>query len=157
MIRLNGIIEKGLGGHSRLGIPGRREIDGAPEDWPERFAPGSLNVFVSAPPAIFAGRKGFRRLDSGIIPPAFVVPQQSIVNNGLHPKWLKPRRGMGQAWRATLRAGDRQVSVWVFRRIGSHMVHHLELISPETLRHKLNLSDGDPVEVVFHIRSDGRN
>ncbi len=149
LLLVQGIVEKGLGYHSRLHIPGSEEIDSAPYDWPIRFAAGSLNIFVPTLPHEVPRRQGFKALDKGKIPAAFTIPQNAIGNNSLHKKFLKPRRGTGQAWRAILSAHAGTQNVWVFRRIGSHMRQHLELISPFILREQLRLMDGDSVKLTL--------
>jgi len=149
LLSVEGIVEKGLGYHSRLHIPGSKEIDSAPDDWPIQFASGSLNIFVPTLPQEVSGRQGFKALDKGKFPAAFSIPQHAIGNNSLRKKFFKPRRGTGQAWRAILSAKAGTQNVWVFRRIGSHMRYHLELISPFILREQLRLSDGDRVKLTM--------
>jgi len=149
LLSVQGVVEKGLGFHSRLHIPGREEIDSAPDDWPLRFASGSLNIFVPTLPREVSGRQGFKALDKGKFPAAFTIPQHAIGNNSLRKKFFKPRRGTGQAWRAVLSAHTGTQNVWIFRRIGSHMRDHLELISPLILREQLRLMDGDRVKLTM--------
>ena len=146
---MQGIVESGQGNHSRLHIPGKNHITPSPQDWPTEFAPGSLNIFVPERPKEVSGRKGFRKLDRAKIPPAFTIPQSAIGNNSLSRKLFKPRRGTGQAWRAVLTTSTQTQNVWIFRRIGSHMRHHLEIISTFNLREKLSLIDGQSVTLTM--------
>lgn len=151
MIIFRGKISSGLGRHSELIIPGRKNLADAPGDWPDQFASGSLNVQIMEYPTILRSRlKRLRALDRGLVPPSMVIPQNAILNNSLRSKFFKPRRGTGQAWRATLHARSRSMNVWIFRRIGSHMQDCLELISDRRIRDSLNIRDEDEVSVVLH-------
>ncbi|MCX2695545.1 DUF120 domain-containing protein [Ochrobactrum chromiisoli] len=151
MVIFRGKISSGLGRHSELVIPGKKKLLNAPSDWPDRFASGSLNVqIVEYPPILRSHRKQLKALDRGLVPPSIVIPQHEIANNSLRRKLFKPRRGTGQAWRATLHAHSHSMNVWVFRRIGSHMHDCLELISEKRIRESLNIRDQDEVHVVLH-------
>ncbi|WP_273726032.1 hypothetical protein [Brucella gallinifaecis] len=151
MIIFRGKISSGLGKHSELVIPGKRHLDNSPNDWPDRFVSGSLNVQIMEYPSILQGRrKQLNALDRGLVPPSIVIPQHEIANNSLRRKLFKPRRGTGQAWRATLHAHSQSMNVWIFRRIGSHMHDCLELISDKCIRDNLNIRDQDEVHVILH-------
>ena len=151
MVIFRGRISSGLGRHSELIIPGKQNLADSPIDWPEEFEAGSLNVqIVEFPEALKSTRTRLKALDRGVIPPTLVIPQDRIENNSLRRKFFKPRRGMGQAWRATLYAKSRSMPVWVFRRVGSHMHDCLELISDKRIRNHLDIRDEDEVSVVLH-------
>lgn len=151
MIVFRGTISSGLGKHSELVIPGKRELKNSPTDWPDRFASGSLNVQITEYPSILrSNRKNLKALDRGLVPPTLVIPQNAIKNNSLRRKIFKPSRGTGQAWRATLHSHSRSMHVWVFRRIGSHMHDCLELISDKRIRENLDIRDQDEVRIVLH-------
>ncbi|WP_433849055.1 DUF120 domain-containing protein [Brucella pseudogrignonensis] len=151
MIVFRGKISSWLGKHSELVIPGKQQLDNSPKDWPVRFASGSLNVQIMQYPSILQSRrKQLKALDRGLVPPSIVIPQHEILNNSLRRKLFKPRRGIGQAWRATLHAHSRSMNVWIFRRIGSHMHDCIELISDKHIRDNLNIHDQDEVHVVLH-------
>ncbi|HWT61422.1 MAG TPA: DUF120 domain-containing protein [Ochrobactrum sp.] len=150
MIVFRGKISSGLGKHSELVIPGKQELKDSPNDWPDRFVSGSLNVRITEFPSILQStRKQLKALDRGLFPPTIVIPQNEIKNNSLRSKLFKPRRGTGQAWRATLHTHSRSTHVWVFRRIGSHMHDCLELISDKRLRENLDIRDHDEVRVIL--------
>lgn len=151
MIVFRGKISSGLGKHSELVIPGKRDLKNSPTDWPDRFASGSLNVQITEYPIVLQSRrKQLTALDRGLVPPTMVIPQNEILNNSLRRKLFKPRRGTGQAWRATLHSHSRSMHVWVFRRVGSHMHDCLELISDERIRDNLDIRDQDEVRIVLH-------
>ncbi|MBO1038503.1 DUF120 domain-containing protein [Brucella pituitosa] len=151
MIVFRGKISSGLGKHSELIIPGKKDLKNSPSDWPDRFAAGSLNVQITEYPSILqSSRKQLKALDQGLFPPTLVIPQNEIKNNSLRRKLFKPRRGTGQAWRATLHSNSLSMHVWVFRRIGSHMHDCIELISDKRIRENLNIRDQDEVHVVLH-------
>lgn len=140
MIKIRGIVESGLGRHSELKIPGRLKSLGngvlfsVPHDWPSEFYPGSLNVLLIDAPAPFNTKKGVKVLDKNAIVPDAVIARDLIGNNLLVRKWFKPRRGLGQAWRCIVKARKNQSDAWIFRRVGSHMHEHLEIIASEKLR-----------------------
>ena len=46
MVIFRGEIVTGVGKYSELSFPGRYEITEAPQDWPNKLYPGSLNVMV---------------------------------------------------------------------------------------------------------------
>jgi hypothetical protein len=72
--------------------------------------PGSLNVYVAQPPSLQ------KDLDTGKLPPAFVVPRGELSGN---PNYV----GDGQAWRCTLHSDKipSPVNCWIFRRINSRV------------------------------------
>jgi hypothetical protein len=137
-----GTVINGRGGHAELGVPGRHELPSAPEDWPESFFAGSLNVLVSHYPIEFTSR-GLRHsvkvLDTARFDPAFTIPQSQMRNNKLTPTPAMPHRGTAQVWRAMLTANDQTTRCWVLRRIGSGLDCELELVSGEGLRASLGL------------------
>ena len=153
VIVFRGVIASGIGKHSQLVIPGRSELDSAPDDWPEQLCPGSLNVKLhdDGLPAEFSERCSgelVRKLDSGNFRPEFVIPQSAMQNNKLKPKTDNPNRGVGQVWRTTLIHSDsgRSAQCWVLRRIGSALKRQLEIVSHEKIRVEYHLTDGDEVE-----------
>ncbi|MFC0246054.1 DUF120 domain-containing protein [Falsochrobactrum ovis] len=147
MIKIHGIVESGLGRHSELKIPGSEVLFPVPHDWPVEFYPGSLNVRLIDPPAPFNTRKGVKVLDKNTIAPDVVIARDLIGNNSLVRKRFKPRRGLGQAWRCVIKTRKNEANAWIFRRVGSHMHEHLEIIASEKLRPRLGLADGDQIEV----------
>jgi hypothetical protein len=135
-----------VGQFSKLVIPGKSALADPPTDWPEAFCPGSLNVQVDPrgyPPNLpeVPGKPGVQRLDLKIIPPLFLIPAEHIANNGLVPTDADPDVGIGQIWRAKIRAlrNKAEVNCWVFRRVGSGATDQLEIISTEHLRSKYGL------------------
>jgi len=155
----SGVVVRGGGQHKNLLIPGREGLDVAPPDWPVELFPGSLNVklhnlqqgFASFHKGKVNKRLTLKWLDRDDYDPCFIIPQFLIGNNTLQPKWGKPRRGTAKLWRAILRREDKSQPCWVMRRIGSHMLDTLELISDKALRQELNLSSLSPSPVTLSL------
>jgi len=152
LIEFKGKVVSGCGKHSDLIIPGKMKLPNAPSDWPDVLCPGSLNVeiFIAELP------KGLddlgpgvlvKKLDNGILKPAFVIQQSAIINNTIGP--LGPVIGRGDAllWRAKINVlkTAQDFSCWVLRRLDSGMTRHIELVSSVNLRRTLNLCDGNSV------------
>jgi Transcriptional regulator of a riboflavin/FAD biosynthetic operon len=99
--------------------------------------PGSLNVYVAQPPGLQ------KDLDTGKLPPAFVVPRGELSGN---PNYV----GDGQAWRCTLHSDKipSPVNCWIFRRINSRVSSGvIELVAAVSLVKTYHLRDGDPVVI----------
>jgi hypothetical protein len=148
-----GRIKAGIGKFKQMEIPGCHVLQAAP-DWPEKLCPGSLNIVVDDDgyPAEFLRRcsgEWVKKLDSECFRPAFTIPGKSISKNKLVPKPDNPRRGDAQVWRATLSVPKRGrcERCWLLRRFGSGLGKQLELVARDKLRDKLDLKDGDEVEL----------
>ena len=135
-------------------IPGRNALVLAPGDWPERLAPGTLNIAIhddGFPEDLhFLGKhRGLRNLDEGDFHPALVIPPWRIQGSTLQPTADEPVRGSAQLWRAELAVlsiGE-SATCWMLRRLGSEIVSQIELVSHEHLRSRLNLPDGTVAKV----------
>jgi hypothetical protein len=115
-----GSVVNGQGDHNKLLVPGRSSLPDAPEDWPQTLQPGSLNVKIGAYPLAWRERglaASVKELDTGVFPPEFLIAQDQMQNNQLTPTRSKPRRGIGQVWRATLSANGGCLDRWVLRRV----------------------------------------
>lgn len=148
-----GSITCGAGKHSEMTIPGQTHLPNAPEDWPEKLCPGSLNVLVDKYPDGFSapvGRTlGSYQLDDGAFQPAFIIPGNDISENKLMHDG-KP--SSAQVWRAQLYVTDRHVTIhcWVVRRFGSNVGRGqsgnvLEIVAEAHLRNTHSLKDGERV------------
>lgn len=141
-LKFFGVICDGIGQFSTLGIPGREELNHAPDDWPDSLYRGSLNVRVEPHgyPDAFGERglaSSVESLDSGRFQPSFEIPRDQIENNLLFPRLEVPRGGDAQVWRAVLhRVTDPCTAVvcWLFRRFGARVGEQLELVSRERLK-----------------------
>ena len=149
-------VQRGIGCHANLKIPGRHELRDAPGDWPRHLCPGSLNCLIrdDGYPADFerlGKAEGIAKFDEGLFAPEFVIPQASIGNNTLEPTSILPKKGTAQVWRAVLRAviSGKEERCWMLRRIGSSIKRQVELVSSVRLRDVLALNDGDPVAVTI--------
>ena len=88
-------------------IPGRKGLVLAPEDWPAKLAPGTLNIAIhdGGFPNDFdqLGKgDGLKKLDEGNFRPELAIPPWRIVGNTLQPTPDEPLRGSAQVWRAEL-------------------------------------------------------
>jgi len=149
-----GEISSGIGKHTELYVPGYNQLVKAPENWPEKLHPGSLNVRISSTgyPSIFSEREGapsIFTLDEGIIPCAFEIPYDSFGNNALRPTAQMPKRGTAQVWRSTLAIVEQEIDCWVLRRYGSMVGEVLEVVSHVHLRTAYELQDGQRVQLRF--------
>jgi hypothetical protein len=141
-LQFGGSVINGQGDHSKLFVPGRLVLPNAPEDWPATLQPGSLNVLIAAYPPEWHQRRltaNVRVLDDGWFSPQFTIPHNQFRNNQLVPLPSKPRRGIGQVWRASLIANDNQLDCWVLRRIDSGLRDVLELVAGCAVRPRLGL------------------
>lgn len=122
-----------------LYVPGRGELLSAPDDWPERLHPGSLNVGIDTYPDDLA-RRGLpnrtEALDSGLFLPTFEIAREQFRNNLLVPRPDVPRGGDAQVWRAKLIVADTgtSISCWALRRFGSRVREQLEFVAERRLR-----------------------
>jgi hypothetical protein len=137
-------------------IPGKHAMSSAPDDWPLRLEPGTLNVGINDDgfPASFTGLgkgEGLKKLDNSEFRPAFVIHQADIVNNTVRPTQRSPLKGTAQVWRARLQvvSSGQEVECWVLRRIGSGIASQIELVSDKHLRTHLGLMDGTNVIVTM--------
>ena len=135
-------------------IPGRKSLVLAPEDWPAKLAPGTLNIAIhdGGFPNDFdqLGKgDGLKKLDEGKFRPELAIPPWRIVGNTLQSTPDEPVRGSAQVWRAELEVTctGEVATCWMLRRLGSDIVSQIELVSDEHLRRRLNLSDGMEVKV----------
>lgn len=153
-IEFKGKIVSGCGKHSDLGIPGRGKLPNSPIDWPETLYPGSLNIEISVeelPKEL--GNLGpgtlIKKLDNGILKPAFVIEQKAILNNTIGSNGPVKGRGDAQVWRAKIKVEKSKeiYDCWVLRRLDSGMTKHIELVSDKHLREFLKLLDRDKVIV----------
>lgn len=159
VIAFNGKIVLGQRGHSKLGIPGKESLVDSLSDWPTALYPGSLNVEVSMDDLpseldMLGQGKVIKKLDNGILKPAFVIDQKDIKNNTIGPGCKVEGKGHGQVWRAKLKLEKNEeiYDCWVFRRLDSAMWRHIELVSDKNLRESLDLNDGD--HVIVSIEGD---
>ena len=141
-LEFEGTVINGLGKHRELLVPGRSFLPQAPPDWPETFQPGSLNLKVTSYPPVWRRRglgNSVKELDSGIFLPQFVISQNQLGNNLLSPTPAKPKRGIGQIWRASLAANGGELDCWILRRIESGLRDVLELVSGYPIRSRMGL------------------
>lgn len=158
-IEFKGKIVSGQGNHSNLVIPGKNKLSYAPEDWPDILYSGSLNVevFINELPKDFDSLGPgnlIKKLDNGILKPAFVIKQNEIINNTIGPGGPVRGRGDAQVWRAEIIIfkTKQKFKCWVLRRLDSGMTRHLEIVSDVSLRHTLSLQDGD--DVCVYLQGD---
>lgn len=142
--------------HKEMVVPGREALASAPDDWPDRLAPGTLNIGIDPNkyPNEFAAigtSDGMKRFDEGRFMAAFVIDQHEINGNTLKPKPGQPRRGTAQVWRAELSVicTGETAKCWMLRRIGSSISSQIELVSEGHLRSQLKLDDGTPVRITI--------
>lgn len=161
-IELKGKIVSGQGDHSDLGIPGKDRLFYAPSDWPKTLHPGSLNVEISVNDLlkkldILGQGTLIKKLDNGLLKPAFVIEQQAILNNTIGPNCHVKGRGHAQVWRARIKVVESGeiCDCWVLRRLDSGMTKHIELVSDKYLRETLKLCDGD--QVIISLQGDIEN
>lgn len=98
-LTFRGRIVNGIGKHSQLYVPGKSELSSAPEDWPEKLCPGSLNILVTQWPDMFSNKKlslSAKSLDTAGFTPTFIIPQDELGNNQLTPRTDMPNRGTAQ-------------------------------------------------------------
>jgi hypothetical protein len=148
-LTFQGTVSGGAGKHSEMLIPDLGALPDAPDDWPERLCPGSLNIVIAAYPEGFSepvGRtRGVYQLDDGAFPPAFVIPGDLMTENKLvHNGGPAP----AQVWRARLQVAGRSgiIPCWVLRRFGSNVGkgrggNVLEIVSADHLREAYDLRD----------------
>ncbi|MEQ1934950.1 MAG: hypothetical protein ABL962_13915 [Fimbriimonadaceae bacterium] len=142
-IVFGGKVVNGRGGHAELFVPGRSNLSDAPDDWPEKLYPGSLNVLIANWPEPLADRNlepSAKSLDNAGFTPALTIPQSKMGNNKLMPTSAMPHRGTAQIWRSILHVNEQEISCWVLRRFGSGLSLELEIVSEFGLRGKLGLS-----------------
>ena len=82
-MRFTGHVRTGKGKHAELVIPGKCELLSSPCDWPKTLCPGSLNIKIAPDgyPPEFIGvdpKNAIKALDTGLLPPAFTIPQAQI-------------------------------------------------------------------------------
>ena len=148
-----GTVRSNNGKFSReMVLPGRHELIVAPDDWPDRLVPGTLNIEIDDFPEglddVGEG-DGLKKLDKGTFRAALIIPQRKITGNTIKPMPDEPTRGFAQVWRANLEAiaSGQASKCWMLRRIGSNIVSQIELVADQHLRSALNLSDGAAVKV----------
>jgi hypothetical protein len=142
-LKFAGRIVNGIGKHAELVIPGRNNLEGAPAEWPDHLFPGSLNLLVFQYPDEFIARglqPSTRALDTAGFEPEFTIRQDLMLNNMFAATETMPHRGTAQVWRASLATVGGEMSCWVFRRFGSGLENHIELVSAIGLRSRLGLS-----------------
>ena len=162
-LRFEGQIVSGVGRYAELEFPGREELLGAPEDWPESLCPGSLNVLVleeGYPTGFDAperGGRGVQVLDDGVFAPTFSIPGALIGANKLLSE-DDPGRGSAQVWRGIVRVArnSQEYDCWVVRRIGSRagkgrIGNVLEIMSDKRMRDELGVGDQDGERVAVII------
>jgi hypothetical protein len=150
-----GTVRSNEGAFSReMVIPGRKRLVLAPKDWPEKLAPGTLNIAIrnNGFPNDFdqLGKgDGLKKLDEGKFWPELAIPPWQIEGNTLEPTPDEPVRGSAQVWRAELQVPStgKSATCWMLRRLGSDIISEIELVSHEHLRRRLNLCDGMDVKV----------
>jgi hypothetical protein len=147
-----GTVCDGIGKHSTLHVPGRSELKDAPQDWPERLFPGSLNVRALRYPRDFSAhglKETMASLDSGEFTPAFEILRHQLGNNRLGPRPGIPRGGDAQVWRARISADNGlTLKCWGLRRFGSGVCDQLEFVAELRLR-DAGLHNGQMVSAVL--------
>lgn len=138
----------------KMVVPGRGELFVAPEDWPDRLVPGTLNIEIDDFPKDLDGigeGDGLKKLDKGKFRAALIIPQRKIAGNTIKPTQDQPTRGFAQVWRAELHvlATGQATQCWMLRRIGSSIAQQIELVADQNLRKALNLGDGAKVKVTI--------
>jgi len=142
-LKFAGNIINGIGKHVELFVPGRNDIPTAPDDWPAKLFPGSLNVRIVEWPEEFVSHNlapSAKVLDTAGFAPALTIPQNLMGNNQLTPIAAMPHKGTAQVWRATLEIADQELFCWVLRRFGSGLSMDLELVSDIGIRTKFGLT-----------------
>jgi len=156
-LRFQGAICSGVGKHSEMLMPGRSALSNAPDDWPEKLCPGSLNVLIQVYPEGFGeprGRSGgVYQLDTGSFQPALTIPGSLISANKLIHNG---QPAAAQVWRSVLETngGSPNIRCWVLRRFGSSVGsgkpgNVLEIVSDQHLRDTYGIHDGDRVALVL--------
>jgi hypothetical protein len=154
-LEFSGVVRSNQGAFSQaMVIPGRKSLVLAPDDWPEKLAPGTLNIAIQDggyPNNLDELGKGdgLKKLDEGNFRPELAIPPWRIVGNTLQPTHDEPLRGSAQVWRAKLEVASTGefAACWFLRRLGSDIVSQIELVSDEHLRPRMNLCDGKVVKV----------
>ena len=144
-LTFEGQIINGRGTYVELGVPGRDDVEGLPQDWPEKLCPGSLNFEIIRYPAAFVEKgiaKSAKSLDIMGFAPAFELARDAFENNQLGPRPGMPHGGSAQVWRAKLYVRSQVEDCWVLRRFGSGLGRELEIVSAFNLREKLGLDRG---------------
>jgi hypothetical protein len=149
-----GEVRSNKGQFSDMEIPGRGQLEQAPDDWPTQLCRGSFNVGISDggfPDGFdeLGEGEGVQKLDRGSFAPEFLIPHNRIRNNSLKPRKGMPLRGHAQVWRATIELPGRQppLACWMLRRIGSTIKRQIELVSDTHLKTTLDTDDGQTVVV----------
>jgi hypothetical protein len=154
-LEFEGHVVNGIGRHRELVVPGRSLLPQAPEDWPETLARGSVNIRITSYPPAWRDHglaENVKALDTDVYPALFLISQSQFGNNQLHPTPSKPKRGIGQVWRATLTANSDKLDCWVLRRIDSALWDVLEIVSADSIRSRMNLDPTTnwPATVAMH-------
>jgi hypothetical protein len=144
-LEFSGAVRSNQGAFSQeMVIPGRKSLVLAPEDWPAKLAPGTLNIAIhddGFPNELDRLGKGdgLKKLDEGKFRPELAIPPWRIVGNTLQPTPDEPVRGSAQVWRAELEVAStgEVATCWMLRRLGSDIVSQIELVSDEHLRRRL--------------------
>ena len=146
----HGVVRTGVQSHATLFVPGRSALQRAPNDWPEKLYPGSLNVRIDGYPSGLDKHGLPSRivaLDTGRFGPEFEILRDEFGDNKLLPRSDAPRGGDAQVWRARLQSHEVQsVNCWVLRRFGSRVGEQLEFVSDQRLRDH-GFTDGQRVTV----------
>ena len=152
------VVQNGEGRFSKMVFPGRGDLKGNPECWPEKLQPGSLNCKITGFPKDFHTLAGqgdrIEALDHGRFSPEFKIPRESIKNNVVKPYSKKDNqeKGVAQVWRCIVRndnSGEQFEAFHVRRIDGSYPKFHdiMELMSDKHLRNQYNLEDGTALTI----------
>lgn len=151
-IELEAVISGGMGMYSELTFPKKDALPDLPGQWAQAMCPGSLNTVITRYPDNMddlGEGYGVQKLDGKKLEAAAIVPHDMIENNALKPTTYSPERGDAQIWpcEVTVESTSKTFNAWAVRRIGSAYSDVIELMSPDKLRDKHNLSDGTKVKV----------
>jgi hypothetical protein len=143
---------KNTGFTHEMQIPGRDALYLRPDDWPERLAPGTLNIEIREFPKTFdeiGTDDGLKKLDEGKFKAALAIPQRLIGGNTVESTRDQPTKGFAQVWQADLHviATGQEATCWMLRIIGSEDTAEIELVDHEDLRSRLRLADGAAIKV----------
>lgn len=150
---LRGEIASGMKCYSDMVFPHTSGFDDAPDDLPDTFYPGSLNINIYRD-GFPSGVRDIQDLDKGILRASFAIAHDAIGNNMLSPTATAPQRGTMLFWPAavTLDETGHSFNAWAARRIGSAYYNVAELMSDIKLRDAHDLKDGMAVTLTLSAK-----
>ena len=159
-------VQSGEGRFSRMVFPTKKELEGiesAPDCWPEKIQPGSMNCRVTAFPDNLYDLAGegdrIATLDAGKFTPDGRIPREMIENNVVRPyPGGNPDMGIAQVWRCSVtneNTGETFDALHVRRIDGTYPPFHgiIELMADRKLRDAHNLKDGTPLTIRMYSKA----